>query len=333
MNRQRPALRMPTRRRNPEGDPRRVGVELEMNGFTLDALARLVASAIGARVGSPGRYERVLTGDPAGDWLVELDFELLKQLGREEHDTDTLAGGIGESTEEALKWLATPLVPLEVVSPPLPMGRLDEVEDLIEDLRDAGARGTSDRLVNAFGMQLNVEIPRADADTITTYLQAFLCLYDWLFTRADINVSRRVTNYIDPFPIEYVLRVIDPAYRPDRAALIDDYLAASATRNRALDLLPLFLHLDEARLRRVTDDPRIKPRPAFHYRLPDCRIDQPGWGLHSAWNDWIEVERLAADRDRLRACATRYRTLLESAFERLLGGGWADEVEREWLDR
>ncbi len=332
MTKELPSLRIPTRARNPEGAPRRVGVELEMNGLTLDALAQVVAMAIGARISSRGRYERVLTGDPAGDWLVEIDFELLKQLGREDHDTETLAGGIGESAEDALKWITTPLVPLEVVSPPLPMARLDEVEDLIAKLREAGARGTSDRVVNAFGMQLNVEIPRADADTLTAYLKAFLCLYDWLFARADINVSRRVTSYIDPFPNEYVLQVIDPAYQPERAALIDDYLAASPTRNRALDLLPLFLHLDEARVRRVTDDPRIKPRPAFHYRLPDSRIDQPDWGLHCAWNDWIEVERLAADPERLTACAGRYRAIVDSAFERLLGN-WADEVEREWLGR
>jgi hypothetical protein len=323
---------MPEFRRNPEGAPRRVGVELEMNGLTLDRLAKLVAKAVGAHVDSRGRYERVLGGDPAGDWIVELDFELLKQLGREERDAETLVGGIGQSAEEALKWFATPLVPLEVVSPTLPLARLGDVESLIASLREAGARGTSDRLVNAFGMQLNVEIPRADADTLRAYLQAFLCLYEWLLLRADIDVSRRVTNYIDPFPRDYVLRVLDPAYRPDLAALIDDYLVANPTRNRALDLLPLFLHLDEARVRRATDDPRIKARPAFHYRLPDCRIDQPDWGLHGAWNDWIEVERLVADPDRLAACATRYRAIVDSALERLLGD-WAAEVDREWRDR
>ena len=215
------------------------------------------------------------------------------QLGREERDPATISGGVGQSAEDALKWLAVSLVPLEVVSPPLPLARLGEVEDLIAKLRTAGARGTADRLVNAFGMQLKVEIPRADADTLLAYLQVFLCLYDWLLMRADIDLSRRMTSYVDPFPRDYVLRVVDSDYRPELAGLMDDYLAASPTRNRALDLLPLFLHLDKARVRRVTGDPRIKARPAFHYRLPDCEIDQPGWGLHSAWNDWIEVERIA----------------------------------------
>jgi hypothetical protein len=33
--------------------------------------------------------------------------------------------------------------------------------------------------------------------------------------------------------------------RPDLDTLIDDYLEYNPTRNRALDFLPLFLHLDE----------------------------------------------------------------------------------------
>lgn len=332
MTQHRSLLRMPVMQCNPVGAPRRVGVELEMNGLTLDALAQRVAKTVGATVGHRGRYERVLSGDPAGDWVVEVDFEWLKQLGREERDAATLAGGIGQSAEEALNWFATSLVPLEVVSPPLPLARLREVETLIRSLRKAGACGTSDRLVNAFGMQLNVEIPRADAPTLLAYLRAFLCLYDWLLRRADVDLSRRVTGYIDPFPGDYVLRMLDPGYQPPLGVLIDDYLDANPTRNRALDLLPLFLHLDEARVRRATGDPRIKPRPAFHYRLPDCEIDRPDWGLHSAWNDWIEVERLAADHDRLVACVARYRVVVDSALERWLGD-WPDEVEREWLAR
>lgn len=330
MPQQRITLRKPALTQNPDGGPRRVGVELEMNGFALDTLAALVAAAIGADIEHRGRYERVLTGDTAGDWLVELDFELLKRLGREHHDENTFAGGIGKSTEEALKWLATSLVPLEVVSPPLPMARLGEVEDLIVQLRKAGAQGTSDRLVNAFGMQLNVEVPHTDANTIAAYLKAFLCLYDWLYARADIDMSRRVTSYVDPFPVDYVVRMLEADYRPDLATLIDDYLDANPTRNRALDLLPLFLELDAPRVRRATADARIKPRPAFHYRLPDCEISRPDWGLHCAWNDWIEVERLAADPERLRACSERYRKILQSPIERLLGD-WADEVERTWI--
>jgi hypothetical protein len=325
-----PALRPPPRLTNSAGRPRRVGVELEMGGLDLEAVAGCVAETFGLRSEPAGRYVRTLLGDEAGDWTVELDFAWLKRLGQEEHDPETLAGGIGRAAEEALAWAAEGLVPVEVVSPPLPLDRLAQVQTLVARLRAAGAKGSSDRVVNAFGMQLNPELPSLDAPTIRTGLQAFLCLYDWLFQRAEVDIARRVTGYAEPFARAFVLQVIAPDYEPDLATLIDDYLAANPTRNRALDLLPLFLHLDAERVRAVADDPRIKPRPTWHYRLPDCDIDEPGWGLHQAWNDWVEVERLAAEPERLAACCAAYRAYIDSPMDRLLGD-WPAEVARRWV--
>ena len=325
------ALPLPPWRNNPEGQPRRIGVELEMSGPSLDELARVVAEVLGCDVVETGRYERVLRGDAAGDWIVELDFHLLKQLGQTEREAGALADDLLQSAEDALHAVAQTLVPVEIVSPPLPMQRLCEVEALIARLRDAGAKGTGDHPFNAFGMQFNPEIPRADAATLTAYVRAFLCLYDWLFARANINFTRRLTSYVDPFPVDYIRLVTAADYAPDLAGLIDDYLLHNPTRNRALDLLPLFAHLDPERVAAVTDDPLIKPRPAFHYRLPDCQIDRPGWGLGAAWNDWLQVERLAADPERLAGCCADFHDFIaRHALERWLGD-WADEVAGRWL--
>lgn len=326
------ALARPPWAHNPQHEPRRVGVELEMNGLDVDTLAGLVAEFLGVEVVEKGRYERHLHGDAAGDWIVELDFDLLKRMGRKTHERDSLGGELGSTAEDALAWMAEAVVPVELVSPPLPLERLGEVERLIGVLQRAGARGTSDRLVNAFGMQFNPEIPSTDPRILTACLKAFLCLYDWLYARADIDVARRVTSYVDPFPPAYVRRVVADDYWPDTATLIDDYLEHNPTRNRALDLLPLFAHLDEARVRRVTDDPLIKARPTFHYRLPDCDIHVPGWGLAQAWNDWVEVERLAADDTRLAGCCAAYHALLDRPLERWLAD-WKREVEERWLGR
>jgi hypothetical protein len=325
------ALKQPPWLETTAGKTRRIGVELEMSGLELDALAACVADFFKLEIRSHGRYERVLEGDPAGDWVVELDYDLLKRLGRETRADDTLEGEIGRAAEDALAWAAEAIVPVEVVGPPLPLERLGEVEGLIVHLRAAGAKGTSDSLVNAFGMQLNPEVPGTDADTLTACLKAFLCLSDWLVARADINLARRVTSYVDPFPPEYIRKVIAPDYRPDLSVLIDDYLADNPTRNRMLDMLPLFLFLDEARVRKVTDDPLVKARPTFHYRLPDCEIHKPDWGLYLAWNDWVEVERLAADTQRLNGCCAAYRAFLDRPLERWLEA-WKDVLEAEWLD-
>lgn len=313
------ALAVPPHGLDARGQPRTVGVELEVNGLTLDAMAQRVADTLGLRVRTRGRYERVLEGDPAGDWCVELDFRLLKQQGRVHRDTGSLADELGNWTEDALAWLAESVVPLELVSPPLPLARLPDVERVIVALRSAGAKGTSDRLVNAFGLHLNPQVPGEDTASVLVVLRAFLCLHDWLRARAHVNVARRMTAYIDPYPSEYVQRVIAADYRPDRTALIDDYLRCNPTRNRALDLLPLFAHFDEARVRAAVDDPLIKPRPAFHYRLPNCEIDRPGWGLYPAWNDWVAVERLAADTDALAQCCARYRRFLRRPLRRWFG--------------
>ncbi|MFU8896188.1 MAG: amidoligase family protein [Gammaproteobacteria bacterium] len=325
-------LRLPKLRKNPQGKPRRVGVELEMIGLELNDIAEVVAARLGLSIKTDGRYRRVLSGDDAGDWVVELDFDLLQRLGQEERGKEALLDELRDSAEDLLNALAELVVPRELVSPPLPLQRLDEIEDLIVLLRTAGAKGTSDSVGYAFSMQFNPEVPRADATLITAYLQAFLCLYDWLLLRAKVNLTRRITSYVDPFPTDYVQKVLQPDYAPGIDELIDDYLEHNPTRNRALDLLPLFLHLDEDRVRAVTGDPLIKPRPAFHYRLPNCEIDEPGWGLHLAWNDWLEVEALAVDPKRLAACSAAYLAFLDKPLKRWLGD-WAKEVSRSWLAR
>ena len=321
---------MPPHTHGKDGKQRRIGVELEMNGLSLDRLAELAADFLDCRIEHSSRYERTLVGDPAGDWVVELDFALLKQLGREQRDNNQLSDELMSSAEAVLAWLSEALVPLELVSPPLPLERLPQVDQLIERLRVAGAKGTSDQLTNAFGMQLNPEVADSSAASLLAHLQAFLCLHDWLRQRCDIDLTRRLTSYVDPFPAEYLQRVLDDNYQPDLPTLIDDYLQYNPTRNRALDMLPLFRHLDEQRVTRAIDDSRIKARPTFHYRLPDCRIDQPGWGVRDAWEDWLQVERLAAQPQRLAACRRACLEHLDGGLMRLLDD-WPAQVEQQWL--
>jgi hypothetical protein len=73
--------------------------------------------------------------------------------------------------------------------------------------------------------------------------------------------------------------VLAPGYRPDLAGLAGDYLAANPTRDRGLDLLPVLLHLDPARVRAALPREKVGARPALHYRLPRARVGEPGWGI------------------------------------------------------
>lgn len=325
-------LQAPPWTSNQEGQTRRVGIEIEMTGLTLEQLTEEVATQLHGQISQKGRYERQIEDTQGLNWVVELDFHLLKQMGREQRSNDRLTDDLGDTAEDALAWLAENLVPLELVSPPLPLDRLDEVETMIERLRLAGARGSSDRLVNAFGLQLNPEIPNAETSTLTAIIKAFLCLYEWLHKRAQIDVSRQITSYINPFPGSYVKKVIDPDYWPEQQQLISDYLIDNPTRNRALDCLPLFKHLNAEQVARVTQDPLIKARPTFHYRLPSSEIHLSSWGLHSSWNDWLQVEYLAKDTERLNACCQAYSQHLRRPLDRLMNT-WVEEVEQQWLNR
>lgn len=326
-----PGLPMPPVTRRADGGARRVGVEIEFSGLTLDEAVALVAKTLSGDVASPGRYERVIAGDPAGDWQAELDFTLLKELGRRRRDGAELMDAAGDLAEDALRLIAERIVPVEVVSPPLPLERLDTVNELIRRLREAGARGTGEELAYAFGLQLNPELPDTDVDTIRQYLQAFLCLEDWLRERAAVDLTRRLTLFAEPFPKAYARKVVAADYSPNLDRLIDDYLEDNPTRNRALDLLPLFLHLDPERVRAVVDDERVKPRPTLHYRLPNSEIDRPGWDLGAAWGDWLVVERLADDPARLDDLCRQYAGFLAQPLERLVGD-WTKDTAA-WLDQ
>ncbi|OOE87603.1 amidoligase family protein [Salinivibrio sharmensis] len=324
-------LKTPPQISNAKGNTRRVGVEIELSGLELDTITQLVADFFSLSVKRGGRYDRRLDGDKAGDWVVELDYAKLKRLGQSDRSENTMTNRLDQSAEDLLAWAAKAFVPVEIVGPPLPLDRLQEVDQLIAHLRQQGAEGTEDSPVYAFGMQLNPELPDLTAKTICAHLKAFLCLYDWLLKRADIDLSRRLTNYVDPFPKAYVERVLAKDYWPDLNTLIDDYLVDNPTRNRALDMLPLFTHLDAERVNKVIDDGLTQARPTFHYRLPDSKVSQPNWGIHEAWNDWVEVEKLAADPARLDACCKAYLGYLNDPLARIVNN-WAEKVHNLWID-
>jgi hypothetical protein len=324
-----PALALPAVPERADGQPRRIGVEIELGGLGVDETAALVAEQLGGTLTTTGRYEHEIHGDPAGPWSVELDFTLLKALGRRERRDGDLADAVESFAEDALRRVSEPIVPVEVVSPPLPMSRLAEVDRLILALREAGALGTGEEPAYAFGMQLNPELPDTDVDTVRQYLQAFLCLEDWLRERARVDLTRRLTFFADPFPKDYVRTCVDPEYSPNRDRLIDDYLDDNPTRNRALDMLPLFAHLDADRVRARVEDERIKARPTLHYRLPNSEIDEPGWGLGAIWADWLVLERLAVDPIRLTELCRDYSAFLDRPLARLTGD-WTRDCE-QWL--
>lgn len=300
----------PPWRNNPEGNSRRVGIEMEMAGIEAEVIGEAVTSVAGGQVETESAFVTHVTGTRLGDFRIELDADILKSRAYQKHlaelGIDIGEGVQREQLESLLSRVAGLVVPLELVAPPAPWTELKTLDRIREKLRRAGARGTQSSPLYAFGLQLNIEVAQLEADHLLAMLRAFLLKYEWLLERTGVDLSRRITPYVQAYPRDYVAHVLQCDYAPDLERLIDDFLAFTPTRNRPLDMLPILAHVDRDRVMAApVEHELIKPRPAFHYRLPNCLIDEPDWSLAVAWNDWVEVEKLAADPERLKRECTR----------------------------
>ncbi len=311
---------LPARLHTEQGQYRRVGVELEFAGVDADGLCSAITSLYGGNVEAKTPLEYRIKDTRFGDFVVELDASSLKQLA-EKHQGLADEPWLGAAADWAKK-AAEQLVPWEIVSPPIPMTELKDLQPLVTKCRQQGAKGTRHALHYAFGVHLNPELPDFKNATIVNYLRAFFCLYDWIASREKIDTTRRITTYISHFGRDYQQLVLEPSYKPTQAQLIDDYLRYNPTRNRSLDMLPLFAFLDEKRVLAKIDDQRVQKRPTFHYRLPNCDIDNPRWNLSLPWGLWLMVEALASDTERLvEVCAGLQKELQRVTFP----------LEQRWL--
>lgn len=316
---------MPPRITRPDGTPRRVGVELEFADLDAPGAARVVRGLFGGEIVMQDPHRCTVRDTTLGDFTVELDM----RAAHPEHAPDDKTPA---KTTEAMKnglrrlWgnIGSLVMPFEIAAPPIPFERLPELDRLVSGLREHGARGTHASPLFAFGMHLNPEVAEETADYTLDHLKAFLILAAWLRAGIKVDATRRLSGFIASFPTNYAAKVVDPAYRPDLDGLIADYLADNPTRNRELDLFPLFAKLAPDTLFAHVSDPHVRPRPTFHYRLPNALVGDPTWTLAEDWNRWVAVEELAADRERLDRLGLAYR-------DRLRRGdldGWAEESGR-----
>ncbi len=300
-----------------------MGIELEFSGLTLEEISETITSLYGGKIHYEGKYQSKIETErfsEAGPFAVELDASLLKD-GKMSEYLDKLSMGkkdIADKVEDIIAKSAMDFVPMEIVTSPVLISELPELERLREALQKQSVEGTRSAVFNAFGLHLNPEVPSTDAGEIRDFLRAFVLMYGWLKEQHDVDTTRRFTPYIDPFPRKYAHLIMQPDYNPDITALIDDYLEHNPTRNRPLDMLPLFTMLDEERVTSVVDDRLTTSRPTFHYRLPNCDISNPDWSLITEWNHWVVVERIASSKDRLQKLTSSYLEFLEKPGKRFV---------------
>ncbi|RXV59827.1 hypothetical protein C6W92_14565 [Roseovarius sp. A46] len=270
---------------NAEGEARRVGVEIELGGLDEARVARIVADRLGGRADQEDSHIWAVRESGIGDVEVYLDIFLRKAQKSRLRD---LALDLGRE-----------VVPVEIVTEPLDMDGLARLDDLRETLRDAGAQGSGAGLVFGFGVHFNIEVASgADADTVRPLL-AYALIEDWLRSAYPIDESRRLLPFTDPYPTDFVRALIEAGPEAARDHVTELYLELTPSRNRGLDMLPLFAHFDGPRVAAAISD-KTSARPTFHFRLPDCRIDEADWSLAREWWRWVAVERVARDDALLR---------------------------------
>ncbi len=275
----------------PSGEKRRVGVEIEYTGPSCLETAGLVRELFGGMIEQRDDHRYEVAGGRLGAFRIELDMTLAHP---KEEEPDSLA-----SVRSVIGSVGSLVMPFEIVTPPVRIEELGEIEELVHRLRALGARGTERSPLYAFGLHLNPEVASFEAERLVDVMKAFALLAPWLRSVVGADLSRRLSPFIQPWPEAYVGRLVEPSYRPSLPQLIEDYRAANPTRNRELDLMPLFAWLDPDRVLPRETLGLVKPRPTWHYRLPDSRVDRADWGVVADWNRWVAVERLAADRQRL----------------------------------
>jgi len=295
---------------NTNGESRKVGFELEFAGIELEKAAQIIQKIYGGSLKKEHRYHYKVVDTELGDFRIELDAKILRKMAKQ-----NVFGKLGfdsneeffqKSVEEVVDKLAMTVVPLEVVMPPVPVQQLNELEALREKLQENKAEGTQTSLVHAFGMHVNIESPDLEVATLLKYLRSFLIVYPWLLETLDIDISRRISPFIDPFPKRYTRKILDADYHPEQRQFIVDYIEDNPTRNRPVDMMPIFGLLNEELIEAVLEGEKNSPRPAFHYRLPNSRVDDPEWHFEDEWRLWLVVEQLAADEEMLRKLSRLY---------------------------
>jgi hypothetical protein len=264
-----------------EGNPRRTGVEIEFSDLSEADAANVTARCLNGTARQLDDHDWVVEDSDIGKLDVYLDTALRK-------GKSSMLKRIGLDAGREV-------IPVEIVTEPLTLEGLHHADRLRIALKEAGATGSRAGLAYGFGLHLNPAIANTDAKGITYPFIAYAMIEDWMRSADPIDLSRRALPFTDPYPTKLLQAICEAGFvTPDAAA--DIYLKNAPSRNYGLDMLPIFAWLDEKKVTNALgEENSVSARPAFHFRLPDCRIDEPEWTLRREWDRWRLVEQVAAD--------------------------------------
>lgn len=313
---------------------RHIGFELEFANIEIEDILNLLEKEFNFKTKKVNNYLYKLNSQ-YGEFVLELDFELLTQQKIPKNIKD-LSKKIGikikeediNSFEKLIGTLSKDIVPYEISTPPLPLDKISIIDEIIKKLAQNHAKGTDFKIYYAFGVHINVEVVSLDVKSLLDYTRAYLILQNYINKDAKIDLARKISPFIDNFKNDYIKHVLDSSYKPTMSEFIDDYLKFNPTRNRSLDLLPILTFVDEKRVREKLPNEKIKPRPAFHYRLSNSMIGSKGWEVSQEWNRWILIENLANSKEDLEQLSKEYISHLDNLINLTT---WEEKVNK-WLN-
>lgn len=303
---------------NQSGEVRTVGLEFEFTGVEMEDTAHMLARLYGGEVQQITTYEFKIEGTEFGTFKLEIDASILLH---KKYEVILESIGVNVSTfrkkeafENTLKEVASTVVPFEIITPPIPLPELDKIVHLVNELRIWKAKGTGSSFFYAFGMHINPEVPAQTADSLLRHLKAYVLLDPWIRKDAQVDFSRKITPYINEYEKDYLRLILRDDYNPSLELLIRDYFRFKNTRNRPLDMVPVFMHLNEELVQKLSADKLSASRPTFHYRLPNCSVEDENWSLENEWNRWVLVEKLADDETALQQYSRVFLKMENDAF-------------------
>lgn len=259
--------------------PRRLGVEIEFGGLQERTAAEVFARSVG------GNLKQSSKG-----WAVETEFFGTCAVYLDTAYANEIEAAGGEPGLDAARLV----IPVELVTDPFDPVHLPALDAAAGALRAAGATGSRKHLWHGFGLHLNIEVADLSAAHVGRVLCAYALLEPVLREDVGVDISRLALPFVNPYPASLV-DAINAELPATMRELAQVYLAHTTSRNHGLDLLPILAEaapdVVAAALPRGT---KLSPRPAYHFRLPESRIDEPDWSLTRAWQLWVAVERVAA---------------------------------------
>ncbi len=308
----------PPNTKNAAGEERRVGFEFEFTGVDMEEVADIIKDLYGGSIVKKTAYLFEIENTACGTFKLELDAQLLRDKKYEK-----LLKSVGidldkfrrkNSMEVSLRDMASAIVPFEIITPPVRLSGMKVINKLVNALREHKAEGTGSSVLYAFGLHLNPEIPNESVESLLNHLRAYVMLDPWIRKNSQINISRRLTPFINEYEEVYIQHILNPDYRPDLDRFILDYFEYDNSRNRPLDMLPVFMHLNEELTTSLIKDTITSSRPTYHYRLPNCSLEDKNWSLAAEWNRWVLVEKLAADEIALNQYSRAWLRLRKDTF-------------------